>query len=95
MISKQKCEEIIFKCAEELNKQLPEESKIILDESTAIIGKNSPLDSLGIVTLMISIEEHVAYKGIKINIMDVLTEANEPPFVSIGDMALWLLEQSS
>ena len=95
MISKQKCKEIIFKCAEELNKQLPEESKIILDESTAIIGKNSPLDSLGIVTLMISIEEHVAYKGIKINIMDVLTEANEPPFVSIGDMALWLLEQSS
>ena len=95
MRNKEKFLEIIYKCAEELNKQLSEEGKITLEESTTLIGKNSSLDSLGIVTLMISIEEHIANTGISINIMDVLTESYEPPFETIGEMSLWLLEQSS
>ena len=95
MRNKEKFLEIIYKCAEELNKQLSEEVKITLEESTTLIGENSSLDSLGIVILMISIEEHIANTGISVNIMDVLTESDEPPFETIGEMSLWLLEQSS
>ncbi len=94
MRNKEKFLEIIYKCAEELNKQLSEEGKITLEESTTLIGENSSLDSLGIVILMISIEEHIANTGISVNIMDVLTESDEPPFETIGEMSLWLLEQS-
>ena len=95
MQNKEKFLEIIYKCAEELNKQLSEEGKITLEESTTLIGENSSLDSLGIVILMISIEEHIANTGMSVNIMDVLTESDEPPFETIGEMSLWLLEQSS
>jgi len=95
MRNKEKFLEIIYKCAEELNKQLSEEEKITLEESTTLIGENSSLDSLGIVILMISIEEHIANTGISVNIMDVLTESDEPPFETIGEMSIWLLEQSS
>ena len=95
MRNKENLLEIIYKCAEELNKQLSEEGKITLEESTTLIGENSSLDSLGIVILMISIEEHIANTGISVNIMDVLTESDEPPFETIGEMSLWLLEQSS
>ena len=95
MQNKEKFLEIIYKCAEELNKQLSEEGKITLEESTTLIGENSSLDSLGIVILMISIEEHIANTGISVNIMDALTESDEPPFETIGEMSLWLLEQSS
>ena len=95
MRNKEKFLEIIYKCAEELNKQLSEEGKITLEESTTLIGENSSLDSLGIVILMISIEEHIANTGISVNIMDALTESDEPPFETIGEMSLWLLEQSS
>jgi acyl carrier protein len=95
MRNKEKFLEIIYKCAEELNKQLSEEEKITLEESTTLIGENSSLDSLGIVILMISVEEHIANTGISVNIMDVLTESDEPPFETIGEMSLWLLEQSS
>ena len=95
MRNKEKFLEIIYKYAEELNKQLSEEEKITLEESTTLIGENSSLDSLGIVILMISIEEHIANTGISVNIMDVLTESDEPPFETIGEMSLWLLEQSS
>ena len=95
MRNKEKFLEIIYKCAEELNKQLSEEGKITLEESTTLIGENSLLDSLGIVIFMISIEEHIANTGMSVNIMDVLTESDEPPFETIGEMSLWLLEQSS
>lgn len=95
MRNKEKFLEIIYKCAEELNKQLSEEEKITLEESTTLIGENSSLDSLGIVVLMISIEEHIANTGISVNIMDALTESDEPSFETIGEMSLWLLEQSS
>lgn len=95
MRHKEEFEEIIYKCAEELNRQLPEESKIVLEESVALVGKDSSLDSLGIVMLMISIQEHIAHAGISINIIDVLSEADEPPFITIGEMALWLIERSS
>ena len=47
--------DIIYKCAEELNKQLPEEGKLILDETTAIVGKNSTLDSLGLIMFILNL----------------------------------------
>jgi len=95
MRNKENFLEIIYKCAEELNKQLSEEEKITLEESTTLIGENSALDSLGIVMLMISVEEHIANRGININIMDVLMASDKPPFETIGEMSLWLLQKSS
>ena len=86
--------DIIYKCAEELNRQLPEEGKLILEESTAIIGVNSPLDSLGLVIFILSIEENITSLGINCNILDVLTQSDDPPFVTIEDMSLWLIDQS-
>lgn len=94
MRHKEEFEEIIYKCAGELNKQLPDESKIALRGCSAIFGESSSLDSLGIVMLMIGIEEQVADMGVSVNIMDVLTGSSEPPFITIDDMSLWLFEQS-
>ena len=95
MLNKDEFLEIIYECAAELNKQLPEEDKVALEETAAIVGENSSLDSLGIVILMVSIEEHIANRGISVHILDVLTESDEPPFVTIGDMSLWLSEELS
>jgi len=93
MLSKEEIIDLIFRCVEELNRQLPEESKLILEESTAIAGENSPLDSLGLVTLMICIEGNLVPLGVSINILDKLTESSNFPFVTIGEMSLWLLDQ--
>ena len=92
MPSKEELIDTIYECAEELNRQLPEEGKIILEESTAIVGENSPLDSLGLVMLVVSIEEHITSLGISSNILDILAKSDEPPFVTIGDMSLWLVD---
>jgi len=93
MLSKEEIIDLIFRCVEELNRQLPEESKLILEESTAIAGENSPLDSLGLVTLMICIEGNLIPLGVSINILDKLTESSKFPFITIGEMSLWLLDQ--
>lgn len=93
MLSKEEIIDLIFKCVEKLNRQLPEESKLILIESTAIAGENSPLDSLGLVTLMVCIEEHLTSLGMSINILDKISESRDLPFVTIGGMSLWLLDQ--
>lgn len=91
MPSKEKIIDIIFRCAEELNRQLSEESKLILEESTVITGENSLLDSLGLVTLLVSIEEHLNQLGISINILDKVSESSNFPFATIGEMSLWIL----
>jgi hypothetical protein len=92
--NKAKMIDIIYKCADELNRQLPEEGKLILEKSTAIIGVDSPLDSLGLIIFILSIEEHMTSLDINCNILDVLTQSNDPPFVTIEDMSLWLIDQS-
>jgi len=93
MLSKEEIKDTIYKCAKELNRQLPEESKLILEESTVIAGENSPLDSLGLATLIICIERHLTSLDVSINILDKFIESNEPPFVTIEEMSLWLIEQ--
>ena len=40
MLCKEEVITVIFKCVEELNRQLPEESKLMLEKSTAIAGEN-------------------------------------------------------
>ena len=93
MLSNEEIIDVIFKCVEELNRQLSEENKLALEETTAIAGKNSPLDSLGLVTLMLCIEGHLAVLGVRVNFLDKFSESSDLPFVTIGEMSLWLLDQ--
>ena len=64
--------DIIYLCAQELNKQLPTDTQLELSEYTPIIGKNSSLDSLGIVTLIVAIEEKIRLLGIDFDLIDNL-----------------------
>lgn len=94
MTSKEEITDIIYRCAEELNRQLPNEGKLILEESSAVVGENSPLDSLGLVMLMVSIEEHITRLGVSISILDIFTGSDKPPFLTLGEMSEWLVDQS-
>lgn len=93
MSKKKETLDVIYNCVVELNKQLPEEGRLSLNESTAIVGKDSNLDSLGLVMLLINIEEKIRHIGIETNILDVSSQSDQPPFVTIGDMAHWLENQ--
>ena len=78
-------------CIEELNKQLPPEGRIATGDNTAIVGVDSVLDSLGIVTLFVAIEHHISQQGKNCNLMDeLLTEHDMHPFATIGSIASWI-----
>ena len=49
--------EIIFKCIEEINQQ--NDTEIAKDINTKLFGSESDLDSLGLVNLIVSIEEKI------------------------------------
>ena len=94
MISKKEFTDIIYRCAEDLNRQLPNEGKLILEESSAVVGENSPLDSLGLTMLMVSIEEHITHLGVSISILEMFTGSDKPPFLTLGEMSEWLVDQT-
>ena len=57
MISKEKVNEIIFKCVDETN--IEEDTNISKDLNTILMGSDSEIDSLGLVSLIVVIEDAV------------------------------------
>jgi acyl carrier protein len=57
MISKNKVNEIIFKCVDETN--VEDSCNISKDPNTILMGADSEIDSLGLVSLIVSIEDAV------------------------------------
>ena len=81
----------IVLCIQELNKQLPPEGRVGSDELTKIVGDGSVLDSLGIVTLFVSIESQMSEQGIECNLMDELLKDHEiHPFATIASLVSWI-----
>ena len=58
-------QETIFEVLDELNEMLPSEHRLQKSLATELIGKESPLDSVGLVNLIVltetKIEEHFGY----------------------------------
>ena len=57
MISKEKVNEIIFKCVDETN--IEDGTNISKDLNTILMGSESEIDSLGLVSLIVEIEEAI------------------------------------
>lgn len=57
MISKNKVNEIIFKCVDETN--VEDGSNISKDPNTILMGSDSEIDSLGLVSLIVLVEDAV------------------------------------
>jgi len=84
--------EIIFSAIKEVNKQQPPEYQLNLDKNEFLISDKSSLDSLGLITLLINIEEKISKKfKINLNLLDeeLISEKNTP-FETLASLAAWL-----
>lgn len=89
---------LIYTCALELNKQLPEERRLKCDEGTVLVGDSGALDSLGLITLTVNVEQQIGALGMQCSVMDELMndhDADAHPFASMGSMAHWLTVQTT
>ena len=59
MENREKIKSIIFKSVGEINDQLQEQQQLNQSSQTVLFGKNGKLDSLGLVSLIIIIEQNI------------------------------------
>lgn len=81
MINTEKIREIIFESIEEINSQLAKDKQIQKSDDAVLYGQKSVLDSLGLVNLIVDIEQRFQDKtGISINLADekALSQKNSP-----------------
>ena len=85
--------EIIYKSISELNKQLDYDSQLEKSTNTILMGSNSQLDSLGLVNLIIAVEQNIEK-----NFDTTITLADEKalsqkqsPFLTIGSLVDYIV----
>ena len=59
MNNRKKIENLIFSAIKEINEQLPQELQLGESIETVLFGKDGKLDSLGLVTFLVTIEQNI------------------------------------
>jgi len=100
MIDKLDIDALLFEAIDELNEQLPEEQLIIKSPDTVLLGDASNLDSLGLVNLIVLIEQKMEEElGLYVSLADSINGTQEEnPFETIGKLQshiLFLFQEES
>jgi len=89
MSNKEKIMESIIEAIDELNEQLPEESRLQKSIDTPLFGQGSMLDSLGLVSLVTTLEQKIE-KNLGKNttlLEDIVGLDDDNPFRTINALA--------
>jgi len=82
-------ENLIITSVKEINEQLPQEQQLGQSTKTVLFGKDGKLDSLGLVTLLVIIEQNIEDEfDVSITIADEKAMSQKrSPFRTIGTLA--------
>ena len=89
MVSKEIIIDTIFKAVNEINKRLSKKQQLIKSISTILSGSDDKLDSLGLVNLIVAIEQNIEDEfEVSITIADerAMSQKNSP-FKTVGSLA--------
>lgn len=84
--------ELIYGSIKEVNKQIAPKNHLKLKVNEYLVSDKSPIDSLGLITLLIHIEGEISKKfNQNINLIEEeLISEVDTPFETIGSLAEWL-----
>jgi D-alanine--poly(phosphoribitol) ligase subunit 2 len=88
MDCREKVTQVLHAAIDELNEQLPEDGRLDASDDTVLFGESGELDSLGLVNLIVMVEQRVAETlGAPITLADerAMSERNSP-FRTIGTL---------
>lgn len=91
-ISDEQIYRVIFNAIEEINCLLPDESRLDKKNNTVLYGQKSKLDSLGLVNLIVEVEQKMQDElGVSINLTDekALSQSNSP-FYSVDTLCKYI-----
>ena len=83
---------IIYDAIDELNNELDDEFKLVKSEKTALFGKSSSLDSLGLINLVVAVEQNIEDEfDVTITLADERAMSQEKsPFMNIGSLVEYI-----
>tara|TARA_B100001146_G_C15963028_1_gene340659 strand:- start:151 stop:459 length:309 start_codon:yes stop_codon:yes gene_type:complete len=89
MVSKEIIIHTIFKAVNEINKRLSKKQQLIKSISTILSGSDDKLDSLGLVNLIVAIEQNIEDEfEVSITIADERAMSQKhSPFKTVGSLA--------
>jgi len=93
MAMEKQVEDLLFSAIDEINEQLPDGHKVQKTMDTPLFGENSVLDSLGLVNLIVNVEQKVQTGlNLVITIADekAMSQRNSP-FRTIGSLAQYIV----
>ena len=81
--------DLIFDTIDKFNKEYSDEIQLEKSSHTALLGQGSELDSLGLINLIVAVEQNVEDKfGITITLADERAMSQEAsPFRTVGSLA--------
>ena len=82
-------QDLIIESVKEINEQLPQEQQLGLSSKTPLIGSNGKLDSLGLINLLLVIEQKIEDEfDVSITISEEKAMSQKrSPFRTIGTLA--------
>ena len=82
---------VVYDAIDVVNRQLPASKRLHKSPDTIIVGAGGSLDSLGIVTLVVLVEEKVGEAlGTTIQLLDEQMLVEDSPFQSIGTLTRYI-----
>ena len=86
--------DIIYKAIDDLNQVLPPDQQVAKAPDARLLGETSTLDSLGLVNLVVLVEEKVQDDlGITVSLVDERAMSREKsPFRTVGSLAGYVEE---
>jgi len=80
--------EVIYKSINEINSQLDDKIKLVESTETALFGSDSKLDSLGLINLIVTVEQNIEDEfDVNITIADERAMSQKhSPFRTIGSL---------
>jgi acyl carrier protein len=96
MLQEAQIEAIVFRAIDRTNELLMEEQALPKNQSTALLGNNASLDSMGFVNFVVALEEEYQLAtGDTLGITERLNSANGSAAVStVGDLIRFIQQAS-
>lgn len=87
--------ELVEKCLRDLLMQETKNTDAVVDQNTRLLGRNAVLDSLGLVSLIVDVEQRMALEhNVAITIADERAMSQKhSPFLTVGTLSsyVWTL----
>lgn len=93
-MTEKEVEQLIIEALNELNDEFPEDEKIIISSDTILFGKDSQIDSLSLVSLIVSIESKLCSildRDLSLTDDRAMTRS-ESPFLNVQTLKNYILE---